>query len=179
MSMMSRPSRPTSFTKAASSAAAAGYAPISKICEPMWQCRPTMFTLSAARQAATAAAARPPSSEKPNLLSSWPVEMYSCVDGFTPGVTRMSTSCTTPRSPAMRLSRAISSRLSHTSRPTRASSASLISLASFALPCITIFCGGNPACSAMNSSPPDATSTRRSSSCTMRSTAWAQKALLA
>ena len=41
----------------------------------MWQCSPTRSSEGAARTAATASAAGPPSIEKPNFESSWPVEM--------------------------------------------------------------------------------------------------------
>ena len=56
--------------------------------------------------------------------------------------------------------------------PTPASSASPISRASLLLPCMWIRSGGKPACSAANSSPPDATSTDSPSSRTRRSIAW-------
>ena len=78
----------------------------------------------APRTAATASAAGPPSMEKPNFESSCPVEMYECVDGFTPGVTRISTRWRVPRAAASRPSSAISSRLSTMIVPTPASSAS-------------------------------------------------------
>ena len=68
----------------------------SKICDPMWLCRPTSRRLSVSKTRRTASIAAPLASDSPNFWSSWAVEMNSWVCASTPTVTRTSTSCTTP-----------------------------------------------------------------------------------
>ena len=48
-----------------------------KICEPMWQCRPTRRTFSAASTSPTHLKAKSSRMVKPNFESSQPVRMYS------------------------------------------------------------------------------------------------------
>ena len=62
----------------------------SKIWLPMWACTPTSSRPGRPPIAATASAAAPEASEKPNFVSSCPVLTYSWVCASTPGVTRMS-----------------------------------------------------------------------------------------
>ena len=67
---------------------------------------------------ATASAAWPPASEKPNFWSSWAVAMNSWVCASTPTVTRTITGARTPSSAAIAATRSISSNESTTIRPT-------------------------------------------------------------
>src|SRR6184192_2111164 len=64
----------------------------------MCECSPTSSRRGCSSAAATAFRAAPDSIEKPNLESSCPVEMWSCVSGFTPGDSR---SITGARAPVM------------------------------------------------------------------------------
>ena len=73
----------------------------SKICDPMWLCRPTSRRWSVANTRRTAAIAAPLASDSPNFWSSCAVEMNSWVCASTPTVTRTSTSWTTPAAPAI------------------------------------------------------------------------------
>ena len=59
-----------------------------KICEPIWQCRPTSLTWGAANTSLMQRNAKSSSIVNPNLESSQPVRMYSWVSASTPGVMR-------------------------------------------------------------------------------------------
>ena len=74
---------------------------VSKICEPMCECRPPNCSDGASRTAATARAADPSRSENPNFWSSCAVAMNSWVCASTPTVTRTITRCTTPATAAI------------------------------------------------------------------------------
>ncbi len=87
----------------------------------MWACTPTSSNPGSSSSAATAWAAAPEATEKPNLESSPPVRMNSCVWASTPGVTRTNTRGRSGRpvgASRRRPSRAISSNESTTMRPT-------------------------------------------------------------
>ena len=107
-------------------------------------------------------------SEKPNFVSAWPVEMWSCVSPRTSGATRIITSCSRV---ARRSRRSSSSALSATISPTPASSASPSSRSDFALPWSVTMPGATPARRAICSSPPEATSAPIPSSARTRRTA--------
>ena len=103
--------------------------------------------------------------------------MNSWVCASTPTVTRTSTSCTTPASPAMASSRSISVIESSTTWPTPALTAAVSSSTDLLLPCKAIRSGGKLACSATASSPPLQTSSDRPSSSIQRATSLHRNAL--
>ena len=65
---------------------------ISKICDPIWLCRPVNRMFFAPKTARTASIAAPPDRENPNFWSSCAVAMNSWVWASTPTVTRTNTS---------------------------------------------------------------------------------------
>ena len=150
-----------------------------KICEPICICKPAKRTFGASSTSFTHLNAKSPNMVKPNFESSQPVRIYSCVSASTPGVMRMYTSCTMPRSPAKRFTRSSSIRESSTMRPTPASSASHNSCSVLLLPCTNTRSMGKPAARAIASSPPPETSRHRPLSATICSTALFRNALLA
>lgn len=167
--VFSTPNSPTTSRSSPSTRWAASSNPsMSKICDPMWLCRPTSLRLSVAKTRRMASIAIPPASENPNFWSSCAVEMNSWVCASTPTVTRTSTSATTPRSPAITSSRSISIIESRTTCPIPASTAARSSSTLLLLPCNAIRSGGKPARSAMASSPPLQTSRDSPSSSTQR-----------
>ena len=141
-----------------------------KICEPMWQCRPTRRTFSAASTSPTHLKAKSSRMVKPNFESSQPVRMYSWVSASTPGVMRMYTSCTTPRRPAISFTRASSMRESSTMRPTPAEMASSSSRGVLLLPWTNTRSMGKSTARAQASSPPPDTSRHSPSASAMRTT---------
>ncbi len=149
----------------------------SKICDPMWEWMPTRSSRSSASQAASASAAAPPAIEKPNFWSSCAVEMYSWVCASTPVVTLTITRGRTPRSPARRPRRPISSKESTMIRPTPASRAWTSSAMLLLLPCSPTVAGSTPARWATASSPPVQVSMPSPSSLTQRATAVHRKDL--
>ena len=80
-------SRPTGRRKTARARAkACSKHSRAKICDPMWAWTPTRRTpLVGCRSRATASAAAPEASPKPNFESSWPVITYSWVWASMPG----------------------------------------------------------------------------------------------
>ena len=88
----------------------------------MWT--PTRLRFSARWASRTASSASPVAMAKPNLLSRVPVVVCLWVWGSTSGEARTRTSCRLPASPASRSSRSSSWKLSTTTRPMPASSAS-------------------------------------------------------
>ena len=123
----------------------------------MW--RPTSSTAGESWARATARAASPDGTPKPNFESSWPVRTNSWVCASTPGVARISTLGRTPSSACRVARRSSSSKLSTTMRPTPAARAARSSSSDLLLPCSTSRSAGTPAASATWSSPPVATST--------------------
>ncbi len=155
----STPSSSRTWTSSPSTRwAATSKPPVSKICEPMWECRPTRSRPGAASTRRTASRASPPASEKPNFWSSCAVAMNSWVCASTPTVVRTSTGWVVPRSVHRRDSRSISASESTTIRPTPASSAAASSASDLLLPCRSIRSPGKPARTATASSPPVHTS---------------------
>ena len=150
---------------------------VSKICEPMCECSPAKCSAGAARTAATARAAEPSRSEKPNFWSSCAVAMNSWVCASTPTVTRTSTRCRTSAAAATALSRSISSNESSTTCPTRASTPRVSSATDLLLPCMPMRLAGKPAASATASSPPVQTSRPRPSSAIQRADRGAEERL--
>ncbi len=63
----------TSASKPTIRCAASRNPEVSKICEPMWQCRPTSSNDGRASTRRTASAAAPAANENPNFWSSCPV----------------------------------------------------------------------------------------------------------
>ena len=151
---------------------------VSKICEPMCECRPSSSSPGAACTRRTASSASPAVIEKPNFWSSWAVAMYSCVCASTPAVTRTITRAVRAelggqRRPAGR-SRGRSRRRSGRRRPRRRARSSAVDLL---LPWKPIRAGAKPARRATASSPPEQTSRRSPSSATQRATVGAQERL--
>ncbi len=150
---------------------------MSKICEPMWLCRPTSSRPGRASTRRTASAAVPSASPSPNFWSSCAVAMNSCVCASTPTVTRICTRCRVPWRSAASATRSISWNESSTIRPTPAATARRISATDLLLPCSAMRSAGIPPASAVASSPPEQTSTFRPSSHNQRTTARDRKAL--
>ena len=73
---------------------------MSPICEPRCTCMPDGWTCSS--PAAASSASSTSTGAKPNLDAEWPVTIFAWVSGSMPGVTRTSTRCTRPVSPARR-----------------------------------------------------------------------------
>ncbi len=150
---------------------------MSKICEPMCEWTPSSSSESWPRARRTASAADPSATAMPNFWSSCAVAMNSCVCASTPTVTRICTGWRTPSSRAVCATRAISWKESRTIRPTPASTARLISLSDLLLPWKAIRSAGMPAASAVDSSPPEHTSTLSPSSLSHFTTALERNAL--
>ncbi len=104
----------------------------SKICEPMWQCRPRRSSEACERMRVPSSTAR--SRETPNFWSSWAVARNSCVEACTPLFTRSRTRCTRPARAAASATRSISISLSMMIAPTPAATARSISATDLLLP---------------------------------------------
>jgi hypothetical protein len=147
----------------------------SKICEPMWQCRPTKSSEGRERMRSPNSTAR--SRETPNFWSSCAVARNSCVDACTPELTRRRTRCTSPACAAASATRSISISLSITIVPTPAVTARSISPTDLLLPWNPRRRGSAPAARATASSPPVQTSIESPASLIQRTTAPERNAL--